>query len=271
MTNSDPIDLLKNIFPKVNCSLITRCFFLGIMLIILTPLQSYAHEGEEEEIIVLSRFIDENIIQEADPDLEQWEQSYQVEIESEWEKEIFLSSINNGTHVFFLLSWDDPTMDIESKDGDGASIILEIEPEDEQYDEDLEPHASSEEEKEVWFWIASKNYMIKNNVITKAEWADDQWNVLFVREIGISEIDDVVFLPGIKQEGLLKFLVWDGSKSESFEDVDVEELEHIDFILLPEIDIYPKDAFVWSALLVAGAISFVFVERKLHTQKESEL
>ena len=112
--------------------------------------------------------------------------------------------------------------------------------------------------------------MIGDNVITKAEWADDQWNVLLAREIGISEIDDVMFLPGIKQEGLLKFLVWDGSKSESFEDVDVEELEHIDFILLPEIDIYPKDAFVWSALLIAGAISFVFVERKLHTQKESE-
>lgn len=267
MTKPSHISLFKNIFPKVNDSLPSYYLFFGVMLIILTPLQSYAHEGEEETI-VLSRFIDGNIIQEANPDLEQWEQSYQVEIESEWEKEIFLSSINNGTHVFFLLSWDDPTMDIESKDGDGASIILEIEPEDEQYDEDLEPHASSEEEKEVWFWIASKNYMIKNNVITKAEWADDQWNVLFVREIGI---DDVVFLPGIKQEGLLKFLVWDGSKSESFEDVDVEELEHIDFILLPEIDIYPKDAFVWSALLVAGAISFVFVERKLHTQKESEL
>jgi len=112
--------------------------------------------------------------------------------------------------------------------------------------------------------------MIEDNVITKAEWNDGQWNVLFAREIGSSEIDDVVFLPGIKQEGLLKFLIWDGSRSESFEDVDVEELEHIDFIILPEIDIYPKDAFVWSALLGAGALSFVFVERKLHTQKESE-
>jgi len=139
----------------VNIYFTTRCLFFGAMLIILIPLQAYAHEGEEEEIIVLSRFVGEDIAQEVDPDLEQWEQSYQVEIESGWEYEIFVKSINNGTHIFFLLSWDDTTMDIESKDGDGAAVILEIEPEDE-YVDDVESHANSEEEKEIWFWTASK-------------------------------------------------------------------------------------------------------------------
>jgi hypothetical protein len=78
------------------------------MLIILTPLQSYAHEGEDEEIIVLSKFVDGDIAQEVDPDLEQWEQSYQVEIESAWEKDLINFAIQAGSEEpkeFILFKW----------------------------------------------------------------------------------------------------------------------------------------------------------------------
>lgn len=74
----------------------------------------------------------------------------------------------------------------------------------------------------------------------------------------------ISFQSGIREEGFVKFVVWDGSKGESFNLVNDELLPHNDFILLPEINVYPKDVYIWSGGLAAGAVLFLFVEQRLY-------
>jgi hypothetical protein len=105
-------------------------------------------------------------------------------------------------------------------------------------------------------------------VITRAEWTNDKWNVLIGRQISSQFGDAVSFETGVKEEGFVKFAVWDGAKGESYDQIEDAELPHADFILLPEIDVYPEDVYVWSGILGVGAVSFVLLEMGLHRHKE---
>jgi len=256
---------------------------IALSVLILLPIQAYTHveeEGEEaEEILILSRYMKGNIEFVTDPESEQWEESFEKDIESMWEHEISIKTLNNGTHVFFLLSWYDPTKVAEDlvEEADGASIIFEItkaeEREEKEHEEEAETKAEEatvEEVEDVWYWSTSKIEDLRNEgIITKAEWGDEQWNVLIGRQISLDTEDIVSFKTGVREEGFVKFVVWDGAKGESFEQIEDEELLHADFILLPEIDVYPKDVYVWSGILGAGAILFVFLETRLHRLKEA--
>lgn len=244
--------------------LILILFFISLFV----PIQAFGHvEEEENEGIILSKYFSGSLSNIPDPESDQWEQSYEIEIESEWEHEVFLKTLNNGTHTSFLLSWNDSTVDDELFSSDGAALILENEEEHDHENND-EFDSSKPEQKEIWVWDASsKNVISTEQFSSYSQWNDGNWNVIFERKIGSGDIDKSVLIPGVKQ-GLLKLVVWDATKGESFELIDDEKLEHSDLVLLPEIEIYPKDAFVWSALLIAGAFSFVMVERRLHTKME---
>lgn len=243
-----------------------------IVILIFTslfvPMQAFGHVEEENEVIILSRYFPGNLPNIPDPESGKWEQSYETEIESEWEHEVFLKSLNNGTHTNFLLSWNDITVDEELFSSDGAALIFEN-TEGHDHENNDEPNSSKSEQKEIWVWDASsKDVIVTDQFSSYSQWNDGNWNVIFERKIGTGDIDKSVLIPGVKQEGLIKLVVWDATKGESFELIDDEELEHSDFILLPEIEIYPKDVFVWLTLLLAVAFSFVMVERQLHTKME---
>jgi len=238
-----------------------------IVFAISFPLQVFSHGDEEEleeELFILSRFIDGNI--ELSTNSEQWEKSFEIDYDSKWEHDISVKSLNNGTNVYFLLSWEDPTKGDDLKTRDGVSIIFESKP-DSIEEHEIENTENGDEINEIWRWDASKPND-SSDIILDATWENQKWDVLFGRSVSTSEQDKITFESGIKQEGFLKIVVWDGSAGESIEQIDEEDLPHADFILLPWIDTYPKDVFVWSALLVVGAVSFLFVERKLHFKKE---
>ncbi len=240
-----------------------------ILLIVFTisfPLQIYGHgeDVELEELFILSRFIDGNI--DLSPSSEQWEKSFEKDYDSKWDHDISVKSLNNGTNVYFLLSWDDSTKGDDVKIRDGASIIFELQ--SEGVDEQVE-NIKNDELNEIWSWDASNSDDL-SDMILDTTWENQKWNVLFGRSVLTSGQDVITFESGIKQEGFIKIVVWDGSAGETVEQIDEENLSHADFILLPFIDTYPKDVFVWSALLVVGAVSFIFVERKLHFKKEIE-
>lgn len=249
-------------------------------VLLLLPIQIYAHveESEEaEELLILSRYNKGNIELVTDPESEQWEQSFEKDIESMWEHEISVKTLNNGTHIFFLLSWGDTTKAMgDMNKADGAAVIFETTlPEQEEKDHEEEIETKTEEEvvereaEDVWYWSTAMIEGLRNEgVITKAEWKDEQWNVLIGRQISLDAEDVVSFQTGIREEGFVKFVVWDGSSVESFEQIEDEELPHADFVLLPEIEVYPKDVYVWSGVLAGGAIVFLFVERRLYRQKE---
>lgn len=243
-------------------------YIVLIVSVILVPLQVFGHGGEEdldEKTLILSRFVDGDI--ELSTQSEQWEQSFEKDFDSMWDHDISVKSLNNGTNVYFLLSWEDSTKEVNVEKNDGAIIIFESISENisEHEIEDIE---NSDEINEVWSWDASTSDE-SSSVILDSKWEDQKWSVLFGRSVLTSEQDKIIFESGIKKEDFIGMAVWDGSAGESFEQIG--DLPHADFILLPEIDTYPKDVFVWSGLLVVGAVSFIFVERKLHYKKEMSL
>jgi hypothetical protein len=111
--------------------MIKTSLILALYVTVLLPVQAYAHveEGEEaEELLILSRYVKSDVELIIDPESEQWEQSFENDVESIWGHEIFVKALNNGTHVFFLLSWFDPTRAAEGMvtEADGAALIFEI-------------------------------------------------------------------------------------------------------------------------------------------------
>ena len=120
---------------------------------------------------------------------------------------------------------------------------------------------------DVWIWNAGATNENNESVITKAQWNNGYWNVIFSRELQPKNQSNVSFNTGIKEIGWIKFVVWDGTKGKSFAKINVEMLIHSDFVLLPEIDIHPKDVFVWSGMLAAGGVLFLIVELRIYKKK----
>jgi len=258
---------LETLFPKYT----SRNLFYIILIIspILIPLQVFGHGEKDEydkEVFVLSQFVNGNI--ELSKSSEQWSDSFEKDFDSIWDHDISVKSLNNGTHVFFLLSWEDSTKDDVGEINDGAIIIIKSKLENASEHDEIENVENIEGINEVWRWDSS-NPEESSDIILDSSWENQKWTVIFGRSVLTSEHDKISFEPGVKQEDFMEIAVWDGSLDESFEQI--EDLPHADFILLPEINSSPKDVFVWSALLVVGAVSFLFVERKLHYKKEVSL
>ena len=267
------------------------CILTGhsIFLLVIPSAKVFGHAGEvtnrsilgntdeiekhgENEPLILSHFIPGHIDLSADPTVPQWKGSFESNVGSPWGHDVSVRTINNGSHIFFLLSWSDPTIlqtGTEAKvqkETDGSAIIFERQVERPLNEEqsNLGVEGEPAEEKDSWYW--STKSPTSAGIITNAEEHNGNWNVVIGREVqGKSENkSSISFQPGVREEGFVKFVVWDGSKGESLEQINDETLTHYDFILLPEINIYPKDVYIWSAVLAASAVLFLFVEQRLY-------
>lgn len=282
--------------PKIIGSPSSLVFVAVVTALFYTPnFQAYAHVGEDgegaEEQLVLSRYVKGNIDISADPESEQWKQSTENIVESEWQHNVQVMSLNNGTHIFFLLTWDDATQATEGPGGvaDGAAILFEtvqtvedgnngqqeaLMAEPEQQPSENEGSTVQEEggeKQELWYWSTNpqeSNILNTGSVLAKSEWGHDHWNVLMGRRIIADDGSTITFRQGVQEEGFVKFVVWDGDKGESFEQIDEEGLTHFDFVMLPEIDVYPKDVYVWSGALVAGTVLFFVTEQRLYKRRK---
>jgi hypothetical protein len=88
-------------------------------------------------------------------------------------------------------------------------------------------------------------------VITKAQWNNGYWNVVFDRQIQPQNRGNVSFSTGILEKGWIKFTVWDGSKKgESFANINDNMLVHSNFVLLSYNDVQRNDASLWLGLLL---------------------
>ena len=343
--------------------LIVHILFLLFVLSLEHPTEAFAHGGKVitsggemnqagQESLIKSKYIKGPMVMKADPELDQWKQSSETNIKSIGQHDISVRTLNNGTHIFFLLSWYDPTVNdtndvndsvstipiptnsnigltsqenirnnIVTKASDGAAIIFEFPNSQKNISrvadvaeqnqtssakslgnnpldgvnvdqkQDNKVIAGEENElRDIWYWKqdteggeilkGDKNVVqsVTHMVVTKSEWKSNQWNILFGRQI-ISPVSKgestnknfVPFHAGVREESFIKFIVWDGAKGESFSTINDEDLNHFDFILLPEINIYPKDVYIWSAILVGSTGFFLFVDQRLYKRKNGIL
>ncbi len=248
-------------------------FTLIVFLIGLTP-HILAEEEEEIEDLILSRFSSDDLKLVTDDISEQWKNSFETKIDSVWDHEIEIKSLNNGHDLFFLISWEDDTKSIE-RNPDGLSLILEtkkiVKPmtfkvnEDEEY----ETHENAADiqitiNKEFWMWKSDGT--TNNDIFVNAQWINGKWNVMIERKLIVDKIEEIEM--GEQTKVFLKVAVWDGEKNQSFDSLDKKTIPELDLLVLPEINSYPKDIYVWSVILAVGTGSFIIAEIKKHQRVE---
>jgi len=255
-------------------------FTLIVLLIGLTPHILAEEEGEEErEDLILSRFSSDDLKLVTDDESEQWLNSYETEIDSSWDHEIEIKSLNNGHDLFFLISWVDDTNSV-NQNFDGLSLILETKEieksmtfkieEDEEYEEEYETHNDTTDiqttiNEETWVWQTDNS--TSPDIFVNAEWIHDKWNVVVKRELIVDEIGEIKM--GEQTKVFLKVAVWDGNKNQSFDSLDKDNIPELELLVLPEINSFPKDIYVWSAILAIGTGSFLISEIKKHQEVEN--
>ena len=198
-------------------------------------------EGEESWIIV--RYVQGDIT--IDRENERWRQAIEIDLESSFDHELDVLALNNGTDIFFLLSWDDSTQSTGRRIefSDGVAIRFEG------------------EEENPWVWSTGRiDIMHDPQVFSNAEWTDGKWFVTIGRRLMAEE--GVKLSVSMEFHDFIAFAVWDGAEGEALEQIG-DDIKHSDFIILPYIEVQPKDVFFWAALIIFGAVSFLGVELRL--------
>jgi hypothetical protein len=223
----------------------------GGMAMSIIP-EAFAHAGAGAGVIQ-SDYFSGNLALTTDPGSQQWKQASENNIKSLWGHEITVRSLNNGSKILFLLSWP------AGEKSSGAAVMFE-------------------EPNDVWVWntgavTPEQKASQDEGVITKVQWNNGYWNVVFDRQIQPQNKGNVTFSNGIMEKGWIKFTVWDGSKKgESFTNINDDMLVHSNFVLLSYNDIQRNDTSLWLGLIIVagGSMVFIFIElsirksRKIH-------
>lgn len=176
----------------------------------------------------------------------QWTETYEVEVEQE-DRTIEVLSVNNGTALLFALIWADPTNSRE----DGAAVFFE--------------EAGADGEDMVAYWSEASSDLENHALAAKGRWEDEEWVALIEVALPIGSNPDAMLDAGQSREDFVKFAVWDGGRNESLAEIDMEGLEHANIAVLPFIDNYPKDVYVWSGIILGAALVFTVSEARRHS------
>jgi DMSO reductase family type II enzyme heme b subunit len=140
-----------------------------------------------------------------------------------------VQSVNNGTDIFFRLSWPDESKDAEFKDNnsfpDACGILMPLH----GGDPPIEEMGSKQAPVNAWLWKASlgdaarttighglgtTEFSKQDPISAKAAWRDGTWAVVFARALTVPQLQEecTQLPPG----GSVKigFAVWDGSNGE---------------------------------------------------------
>ena len=118
---------------KVSIITIVIVLFLFLTLLYIMG-TAYAHveKGTKPtEETVVSKYTKGRIDLSTNPESKQWRElssSTEIGIQSIGRHTISVNSLNNGTYLFFLLSWDDNTQNAANNNNhtDGAAVVFEL-------------------------------------------------------------------------------------------------------------------------------------------------
>jgi DMSO reductase family type II enzyme heme b subunit len=144
-------------------------------------------------------------------------------------RNLMVQTVHNGTDIFFRLSWEDASKNVEITDNnvfpDGCGILMPLNGGDPPIDE----MGSKEAPVNAWFWRGDFNDTPRNTVAhglgttqfskqcaiqTKSAWGQAAWAVVFARPLAVPEQKDesVQLAPGAAVK--VGFAVWEGSNGE---------------------------------------------------------
>ncbi len=227
-----------------NYRILLLVLLAGLSLVTIPGLVS-AH-GESREWLIVPYFSG-NLQLETDHFAAQWNSGREALLNSTWNSEISIVGLNNGTHLYFHIRWLDRTY--SSTEEDGLAIFFE--------------GASVNGTDDYWLWSTNSQLMSAGGVHSAAVWKEDYWNVAIGRSLAAPSSSSVGLSVGESRDGFLKVAVWDGSEGQSLAQIDPETIPHLGLYILPYIDFYPKDGFIWLSILGVGLVVFSYKELKL--------
>jgi DMSO reductase family type II enzyme heme b subunit len=141
-----------------------------------------------------------------------------------------VKTVHNGSDVFFRLSWEDATKDVEINDSttflDACGILIPLKGGDPPIDE----MGSKDYPVNAWFWRGdyedgtARNTFAKGLGTTefskdfpiqaKAVWAQNGWSVVFARPLAVPELKEEAVQMAAGSKVKIGFSVWEGSNGE---------------------------------------------------------
>ena len=248
--------------------LIVIVFSIGVIPFVVAEEEDEEERGDN----ILSKYSSENLTLVTDNESEQWENSFESEIDSIWSHEIEIKSLNDGNDLYFLISWEDDTKSDDNPDGvvfflETKKIVKPMILKEEHDEEEIHviPETQVTVNEEMWKWESDGTE--SDNILVNAEWKNNRWNVALEKKMIVDKLGEIKM--GETTEAFLKVAVWDGNQNQSFVNIEEEDIPELRLVVLPEINSTPKDIYVWSAILAVGTGSFLIVEIRKHQRVEA--
>ena len=142
---------------------------------------------------------------------------------------LMVQTAHNGQDIFFRLSWEDDSHNVEITDNnqfpDGCGILMPLKGGDPPIDE----MGSRDSPVNAWFWRADFQDKSHNTIarglgttqfsqvcpiVTKSTWGNGAWSVVFARPLAVPDLQDEAtqLAPGSSVK--VGFAVWEGSNGE---------------------------------------------------------
>lgn len=145
-------------------------------------------------------------------------------------RSLMVQSVNNGTDIFFRLSWEDAEKDVEMTDNnrfpDGAGILMPLKageppPIDEMGSRDVPVNA--------WFWrsdlgdkarntvangLGTTRYTERSPIVAHSAYGHGAWAVVFARPLAVPEFKGDATELKAGEAVKVGFAVWEGSNGE---------------------------------------------------------
>lgn len=144
-------------------------------------------------------------------------------------KNLMVQAAHNGTDIFFRLSWEDPSQNLEITDTnqfpDGCGILMPLSGGDPPIDE----MGSKDVPVNAWFWradfkdtprntvargLGSTQFSKKCPIVTKSAWGNEAWAIVFARPLAVPDQKEETTQLSAGGAVKIGFAVWEGSNGE---------------------------------------------------------
>ena len=144
-------------------------------------------------------------------------------------RNLLVQAAHNGTDIFFRLSWEDASQNVEVTDNnlvpDGCGILMPLNGGDPPIDE----MGSKDTPVNAWFWRADFKDVARNTVArglgttlfskqcpiqVKSTWGNAAWAVVFARSLAVPQQQSETVQLEAGKSVKIGFAVWEGSNGE---------------------------------------------------------
>ncbi len=220
-------------------------FLLLSLLLIAIPSTSVrmanAHVGEGGGWL-LSSYVSGDLTSLPNPSSAQWKEARMMMLEGVDIQPTSVMTVHNETYIVFLIQ----RVINNSVDRAGALIAFE--------------GVGVNKSDVVWAWVGGKNVSPREQGVS-SDYAltGGELTVVFGRALN-STTSAIALSVGKPYDDFVKITSW--STGVKLDSIDLDSLVHLNFELLPHLNVYPTAPLGYSALLLAVTLGFVWEESR---------